>query len=105
MTSDPVLLLQYDNPCSELGIVMVGHTPLSADMITGRIKCIDDMAPNDYHRYFPHFQPENFVKNLELVVELEEADSPKQRTTAQLSLSSGSSSEPECWNAIHHPRY
>ena len=55
-------------------------------MLTGRIKSLDDLPANDYHRFFPRFQPQNFDKNLELVNELEKLAGVKGCTTAQLAL-------------------
>lgn len=73
--------------CKELGIVLCGHTPLGAGILTGQIKSINDMPANDHHRSFPRFQPENFDKNLELVKEVEKLAKEKTCTTAQLALS------------------
>ena len=68
---------------------MVAHTPLGAGMLTGQrqIKSLDDMSANDYHRFFPRFQPDNFEKNLQLVAKLDEMAAKKLCTTAQLALS------------------
>lgn len=55
--------------CKELGIVICGHTPLGAGILTGQIKTLDDMPANDHHRNFPRFRPENFGKSLELARE------------------------------------
>ncbi|KAH8894501.1 putative aldo/keto reductase, partial [Thozetella sp. PMI_491] len=72
--------------CGELGIVIEAHTPLGAGMLTGHLKGPEDLPANDYHRFFPRFQPENFAKNLELVTELEKLAKVKGCTTAQLAL-------------------
>ena len=72
--------------CAELGITMIAHTPLGAGMLTGQIKSLDDMPANDYYRFFPRFQPENFDTNLQLVVKLEEIAREKGCTPAQLAL-------------------
>ncbi|KAJ5891531.1 aldo/keto reductase [Penicillium subrubescens] len=73
--------------CAELGIPMVAYTPLGGGMLTGQIKSLADMPANDYHRFFPRFQPENFEMNLQLVIKLEEMAAKKLCTTAQLALS------------------
>ncbi|KKK21531.1 hypothetical protein P175DRAFT_0516180 [Aspergillus ochraceoroseus IBT 24754] len=73
--------------CAELGIVMEAHTPLGAGMLTGKIKSPDDMPPNDHHRWFPRFQPENFSINLDLVEKLGQVAEGKGCTPAQLALS------------------
>lgn len=73
--------------CGELGIPMVSHTPLGGGMLTGQIKSLADMPANDYHRFFPCFQPENYETNLQLVAKLDEMAVKKSCTTAQLALS------------------
>ena len=73
--------------CAELGIVVVGHTPLGAGMLTGQIQKLDDMPAHDYHRHFPRFQSDNFQKNLDLVKQLKEIAVKKGCTAAQLALS------------------
>ncbi|KAI3318476.1 putative aldo/keto reductase [Xylariaceae sp. AK1471] len=73
--------------CDELGIPIVAHTSLGAGMLTGKIKSLDDLEPNDYHRFFPRFQPENFSKNIDLVNELTKLAEAKKSTPAQLALS------------------
>lgn len=72
--------------CAELDIIMVAHTPLGAGMLTGRIKSLDDMPANDYHRFFPRFQPEKFKQNCILVSKLNDIAATKGYTTAQLAL-------------------
>jgi len=73
--------------CAELGIVVVGHTPLGAGMLTGQIQKLDDMLAHDYHRHFPRFQGDNFQKNLDLIKQLKEIAVKKGCTAAQLALS------------------
>jgi pyridoxine 4-dehydrogenase len=73
--------------CGELDIPMVAHTPLGGGMLTGQIKSLADMPANDYHRFFPRFQPENFETNLQLVAKINEMAAKKSCTTAQLALS------------------
>ncbi|KAI0435994.1 putative aldo/keto reductase [Xylaria telfairii] len=73
--------------CSALNIPIVAHTPLGAGMLTGKFRSPDDLEPNDHHRFFPRFQPENFGKNLELVDALNKLAELKECTPAQLALS------------------
>ncbi|KAI0814647.1 putative aldo/keto reductase [Xylaria sp. FL0064] len=73
--------------CAELNIPILAHTPLGAGMLTGKFRSSDDLEPNDHHRFFPRFQPENFHKNLELVDALSKLAKSKECTTAQLALS------------------
>ncbi|MGH7792783.1 MAG: aldo/keto reductase, partial [Thermodesulfobacteriota bacterium] len=70
----------------ELGVALVGYSPLSRGFITGEIKSPDDFAPNDFRRFSPRFQGENFYKNLQLVGKLKEMAKDKGCTTAQLAI-------------------
>ena len=53
--------------CRELGIGFVAYSPLGRGFLTGQIKRFEDLAADDYRRFSPRFQGENFEKNLELV--------------------------------------
>ena len=54
--------------------------------LTGRIKTIDDLEPDDYRRNSPRFQGENFQKNLTLLKEIETIAADKNCTPSQLAL-------------------
>jgi len=73
--------------CGEFGIVVLGHSPLGAGMLTGQIQKMDDMQAGDHHRFFPRWQAENFQQNLNLVNEVKKLAEVKGCTTAQLALS------------------
>ena len=51
----------------ELGIALVPYSPLGRGMLSGTIRSIDDLAPDDFRRHSPRFAGENFAKNLALV--------------------------------------
>ncbi|MCG6962038.1 MAG: aldo/keto reductase [Acidobacteria bacterium] len=72
--------------CRELGISLVAYSPLGRGFLSGAIQSIDDLAPDDYRRFSPRFQGENFEKNLELVRRIEELAAVKGCTPAQLAL-------------------
>lgn len=72
--------------CSELGIAFVAYSPLGRGFLTGQYKKIDDFDPDDYRRYSPRFQGENFEKNLELVTKIEALAKNKGCTGSQLAL-------------------
>jgi aryl-alcohol dehydrogenase-like predicted oxidoreductase len=72
--------------CRELGIGFVPYSPLGRGFLTGQIKSLDDLAPDDYRRRSPRFQGENFKKNLELVGRIEAMAAEKGCTPAQLTL-------------------
>src|SRR3954452_15288554 len=50
----------------ELGIGLVAYSPLGRGFLSGRFKSLEDLEPDDYRRYSPRFQGDNFDKNLEL---------------------------------------
>jgi aryl-alcohol dehydrogenase-like predicted oxidoreductase len=70
----------------ELGIGFVPYSPLGRGFLTGRFKKIDDLASNDYRRFTPRFQDENFNKNVKLVERIEEIAKAKGITPGQLAL-------------------
>ncbi len=72
--------------CKELGIAFVAYSPLGRGFLTGQIKKFEDFEPNDYRRFSPRFQGENFQKNLDLVNQLDQLALQKGCTTSQLAL-------------------
>lgn len=70
----------------ELGISLVAYSPLGRGFLTGAIRSIDDLDPDDYRRHSPRFQGENFQKNLDLVAVVERLAQEKGCTPAQLGL-------------------
>lgn len=72
--------------CRELGITFVAYSPLGRGFLTGRIKSVDDLAPDDFRRNSPRFQGENFQKNLDLVDRVKQMANEKACTPAQLAL-------------------
>ena len=72
--------------CRELGIGFVPYSPLGRGFLTGQIKSLDDLAPDDYRRNSPRFQGQNFKKNLELIKRIETMAAEKGCTPAQLTL-------------------
>jgi len=72
--------------CRELGIGFVAYSPLGRGFLTGQFKTFDDLAEDDYRRFSPRFQGENFQKNLDLVKEVEEMAHEKKCKPSQLAL-------------------
>ena len=70
----------------ELGIGFVPYSPLGRGFLTGQIKRFEDLAPDDFRRYSPRFQGENFDRNMELVKRVEELARAKGCTPSQLAL-------------------
>ena len=69
-----------------LGIGYVAYSPLGRGFLTGQFKSPDDFAEDDFRKFHPRFQGENFAKNIELVGEVERIAKEKGCTTAQLAL-------------------
>ncbi|MGE3771520.1 MAG: aldo/keto reductase [Gammaproteobacteria bacterium] len=72
--------------CRELGIGFVPYSPLGRGFLSGAIKSLDDLAPDDFRRLTPRFSAENFPRNLAVVAQLEALARARGRTPAQLAL-------------------
>jgi aryl-alcohol dehydrogenase-like predicted oxidoreductase len=72
--------------CRELGIGFVAYSPLGRGFLTGQFKKFEDLAADDYRRFSPRFQGENFQKNLDLVKKVEEIAREKRCQPSQLAL-------------------
>lgn len=70
----------------ELGIGFVPYSPLGRGFLSGEIKSIDDLAPDDFRRTNPRFAGDNFQKNLDLVDAVGVIAADKGVTAAQLAL-------------------
>jgi aryl-alcohol dehydrogenase-like predicted oxidoreductase len=70
----------------ELGIGYVAYSPLGRGFLTGQIKSPDDFPEDDFRKFHPRFQGENFARNIALVREVEAMAKEKGCTTAQLVL-------------------
>jgi aryl-alcohol dehydrogenase-like predicted oxidoreductase len=70
----------------ELGIAFVAYSPLGRGFLTGQITSPDDFPDDDFRKFHPRFQGENFAKNIALVREVEALAKEKGCTTAQLAL-------------------
>ena len=72
--------------CKELGVTFVAYSPLGRGFLTGAIRTTDALAKNDFRRFTPRFQGDNFEKNLQLVEALTQLVSARGVTPAQLAL-------------------
>lgn len=70
----------------ELGIGFVPYSPLGRGFLSGDIKAVEDLAPDDFRRTNPRFMGENFQKNLDLVEAVKAIAADKGVTAAQLAL-------------------
>jgi aryl-alcohol dehydrogenase-like predicted oxidoreductase len=72
--------------CKELGVTFVAYSPLGRGFLTGAIRSMDALAKNDFRRFTPRFQGDNFDKNLGLVEALTKLAEARGVTPAQLAL-------------------
>ena len=72
--------------CRELGIGFVAYSPLGRGFLTGQLRKFEDFAQDDYRRFSPRFQGENFLMNLDLVDKVGELANAKGCRPAQLAL-------------------
>jgi aryl-alcohol dehydrogenase-like predicted oxidoreductase len=72
--------------CRALDIGFVAYSPLGRGFLTGRFQKFEDLPEDDYRRFSPRFQGENFEKNLDLVKRVEEIAREKGCLPSQLAL-------------------
>jgi aryl-alcohol dehydrogenase-like predicted oxidoreductase len=72
--------------CRSLGIGFVAYSPLGRGFLTGAITSTDDLAPDDWRRRHPRFQPGNIERNRELLVRIQKLAEAKGLSTSELAL-------------------
>jgi aryl-alcohol dehydrogenase-like predicted oxidoreductase len=72
--------------CAELGIGFVAYSPLGRGFLSGQIRSIDDLDPDDFRRHNPRFQGAAFQQNLQLVDRVREIADERGVTPGQLAL-------------------
>jgi aryl-alcohol dehydrogenase-like predicted oxidoreductase len=72
--------------CQRLGIAFVPYSPLGRGFLTGALQSPEDFGADDYRRFSPRFQGENFAKNLQLVAQVKRLAADKGVTAGQLAL-------------------
>jgi aryl-alcohol dehydrogenase-like predicted oxidoreductase len=70
----------------ELGVGFVAYSPLGRGFLSGRIRSTEDLAEDDFRKFHPRFQGENFQRNLDLVAQVDELAAEKGVTPGQLAL-------------------
>ncbi|HEY6301976.1 MAG TPA: aldo/keto reductase [Terriglobales bacterium] len=77
---------EISGTCRELGVGFVAYSPLGRGFLTGQFKKFEDLAADDYRRFSPRFQGQNFPKNLGLVKRVQEIAREKNCQASQLAL-------------------
>ncbi|WP_434605950.1 aldo/keto reductase [Pseudomonas sp. D2-30] len=72
--------------CRRLGIAFVAYSPLGRGFLTGELKTPEDFAADDYRRFNPRFEADNFYRNLALVERVRAMAEDKHISAAQLAL-------------------
>jgi aryl-alcohol dehydrogenase-like predicted oxidoreductase len=72
--------------CAELGVGFVAYSPIGRGFLSGQIRSVDDLAPDDFRRSNPRFQGEAFEQNLRLVDRVRDLAGEKGVTASQLAL-------------------
>ncbi|MDQ0218763.1 aldo/keto reductase [Peribacillus cavernae] len=70
----------------DLRIGFVPYSPLGRGFLTGQIQKFEDLAEDDFRRFSPRFQGENFEKNIQLVNKIKEIADRKGCEASQLAL-------------------
>lgn len=72
--------------CRELGIGFMAYAPLGRGFLTATIKSLDALLPKDRRRDHPRFNPDNIVRNAELLAPIEKIAADRRCTAAQVAL-------------------
>jgi aryl-alcohol dehydrogenase-like predicted oxidoreductase len=70
----------------ELGIGFVPYSPLGRGFLTGTVRSIDELAPDDYRRFSPRFEGDNLEANIGIVERIDMVAAAKNVTPAQIAL-------------------
>jgi aryl-alcohol dehydrogenase-like predicted oxidoreductase len=72
--------------CRELGVGLVAYSPIGRGLLTGTVRSVDELAPDDFRRVLPRFQGDSLGRNLGLVQEVERIAREIGATPAQCAL-------------------
>ena len=72
--------------CRELGITLVAYSPLGRAFLTGAIRDVAILSPDDFRRSIPRFESENLAHNLRIVQALESCARRNEATPSQIAL-------------------
>lgn len=72
--------------CRRLGVGFVPFSPLGRGFLSGELKSPADFGEDDFRRFNPRFQGENFARNLELVEKVKALAERRGCTASQMAL-------------------
>lgn len=72
--------------CRRLGIAFVAYSPLGRGFLSGELRSPNDFAADDYRRFNPRFQGDNFARNLSLVERVKSLAAGMGISASQLAL-------------------
>lgn len=72
--------------CRELGVGFVAYAPLGRGFLAGRFSSPDELAPDDWRRQQPRFEPDNLAANQRLAEAVKEIAASHGCTPAQVCL-------------------
>ena len=72
--------------CRELGIGFVPYSPLGRGFLTGTAKRAEDYPQDDFRRFQPRLQGENFDRNMKIVEAVRAVASAKGAAPGQIAL-------------------
>jgi aryl-alcohol dehydrogenase-like predicted oxidoreductase len=70
----------------ELGIGFVPYSPLGRGFLTGKLRSLDALAPDDFRRFQPRMQGDNLAANIAIVERIDALAAEKDATPAQIAL-------------------
>jgi aryl-alcohol dehydrogenase-like predicted oxidoreductase len=86
----------FAQAAKELGVAIVGYSPLCRGLVSGRFRSRADFEEGDHRLTMPRFSEENFPKNLELVDKFKEIADRKGASSSQIALA---------WILAEHPDF
>ncbi|MFN8770165.1 MAG: aldo/keto reductase [Neisseriaceae bacterium] len=72
--------------CKKLNIGLIAYSPTGGGFISGNIRSVDNLAPDDFRRMLPRLSYENIAHNLNIVAIIQDLASRKGCTAAQVAL-------------------
>ena len=72
--------------CRDHNMGVIVYSPLQQGLLTGTMRSVDELAPNDFRRANPHFKDPEFGLNLKLAEDLKPIAAKHGRSVAQLAI-------------------